>query len=190
MFSAKVGVKNQNYRCFSCGQQTKPELANKFRFCHYYGKFACTTCHLGHQRHVLPANIVHKWDFREYPVSNFAFKILRRLSGDPKLFNMDSLNPGMVKKNAKLRSFMAMRKSGFKIWQYLIECRLFLDDKSRAKDECSMVMESRENTISLNDLTNIKLGVGHKLLQTSIDKAVEHIMSCQVKTILIKKTRQ
>jgi run domain Beclin-1 interacting cysteine-rich containing protein len=35
-----------------------------YRFCNYFGKFFCTSCH-GGKKAVMPARVVEKWDFKE-----------------------------------------------------------------------------------------------------------------------------
>ena len=50
----------QNYICNDCGMKpSSASLAIKggFRFCYYFGKYACTSCH-SNQTHVLPSAIV------------------------------------------------------------------------------------------------------------------------------------
>ena len=37
--------------------------SSSFRWCHYTGKFFCTGCHSANT-HVIPARIIHHWDFR------------------------------------------------------------------------------------------------------------------------------
>ena len=41
----------------------------RFRYCHYLGKYFCSSCH-GNFLEVIPANVIKKWDFTKYPSAN------------------------------------------------------------------------------------------------------------------------
>lgn len=47
--------------CFSPADYMK-----RFRYCHYLGKYFCSTCH-SNILEVIPARVVRKWDFTKYP---------------------------------------------------------------------------------------------------------------------------
>jgi len=57
-----------------------------------------------------------------YRVSDFAFIVLERLSGDP-LFSVEKLNPKLVKRIAKLKSAISLREQAFGAAKYLMTCR-------------------------------------------------------------------
>lgn len=59
----------------------KPLLVLR-RLCHYLGKYFCQLCHRN-KKFVIPARIVLKWDFSQYPVSEFAHELLESLYSDP-----------------------------------------------------------------------------------------------------------
>jgi hypothetical protein len=46
--------------------------------------------------HLLTCVVIHLWDFKQYPVSNFSLDILNTMSGDP-VFNVGDLNPDLPK---------------------------------------------------------------------------------------------
>ena len=54
----------QNYRCSGCGMKVEKKYIKTFRFCHYSGKYFCTSCHTN-LHHVIPGAIITKWDFKE-----------------------------------------------------------------------------------------------------------------------------
>lgn len=72
----------QHYSCAGCyknfddGKTRIQELAQtmgwgKPRFCEYSGQLYCSSCH-SNDMAVLPARILHLWDFNQYPVSQMA----------------------------------------------------------------------------------------------------------------------
>ena len=48
--------------CFLCTDYIK-----RFRYCHYLGKYFCSSCHSNFLE-VIPANVIRKWDFTKYPL--------------------------------------------------------------------------------------------------------------------------
>ena len=132
--------------CHDCGMQVEAEYFKYFRYCHYFGKYCCTTCHTN-KTQILPANVVYNWDFDEwvsfingwsqtrtcnsflcllclrYKVSDFAHTVLDRMSPDP-LFDIATLNPKLVTKVGKLRKCLEMRTRGVGMAKYLTTCRL------------------------------------------------------------------
>lgn len=72
----------QHYNCAGChrhldaGRTLLQELAqtigwNKPRFCSYTGQLFCASCHTNDTA-VLPARVLHHWDFSLYPISQLA----------------------------------------------------------------------------------------------------------------------
>jgi run domain Beclin-1 interacting cysteine-rich containing protein len=54
----------QNFRCAGCSLRVDVKYMKTYRFCNYFGKFFCTSCH-GGKKAVMPARVVEKWDFKE-----------------------------------------------------------------------------------------------------------------------------
>jgi len=66
----------------------------RFRYCDYLGKHFCPSCHQKGTA-VIPARVIIHWDFKRYPVSNFAAELLSSLYSDP-LYDLSTLNPSLV----------------------------------------------------------------------------------------------
>lgn len=58
------GLSKQNWLCYICGIPVEEKYSTTFRYCFYFGKYCCRTCHQNDQ-HILPANILSRWNFRE-----------------------------------------------------------------------------------------------------------------------------
>lgn len=65
--------------------------SNVARLCHYYGSYFCRDCH-HKDTAVIPARVVHNWDFTPYPVSSEAHEVLQIISTRP-LIHISSINP-------------------------------------------------------------------------------------------------
>ena len=66
-------MRGQDFRCAGCSMRVEVKYMKTYRFCYYFGKFFCTSCHSG-STHVLPAKVVERWDFK--------VRLIVRLGGD------------------------------------------------------------------------------------------------------------
>lgn len=80
--SVKQQLETQHYKCAGChqyfdeGKTFMLEIINtlgwgKPRLCEYTGQLFCHSCHTN-DTSVLPARVLHHWDFTKYPVSQMA----------------------------------------------------------------------------------------------------------------------
>ena len=73
----EIGLSTQMYRCAECSLQ----LMNKNCFieprkCNYSGLYYCKNCHWN-DFSIIPANIIHNWDFSQRPVSRQSFQEIK-----------------------------------------------------------------------------------------------------------------
>jgi len=61
------------------------------RVCSFIGGYFCSECHVG-QEWVIPARVIHNWDFRRYPVARRSAAFLEEIQHRP-LLDLKSLNP-------------------------------------------------------------------------------------------------
>jgi hypothetical protein len=61
------------------------------RVCSFTGGYFCSECHIG-QEWVIPARVIHNWDFRRYPVARRSAAFLEEFQHHP-LLDLKSLNP-------------------------------------------------------------------------------------------------
>lgn len=84
--SVKELLDTQHYTCAGChihfdnGKTRMLEFVQTFgwgkpRFCEYTGQLFCSSCHTN-ETAVLPARVLHNWDFTPYPVSQMAKSFL------------------------------------------------------------------------------------------------------------------
>src|SRR5699024_12407372 len=53
------------------------KIVSKARQCDYTGLYFCENCHLNDTA-IIPARVIHNWDFRPQPVSRAALQIISR----------------------------------------------------------------------------------------------------------------
>ncbi len=153
-----------------------PRYLRTFRHCAYFGAFFCTGCHCG-DRHILPASVVQRWDFREHPVSKYARSVIASLAAN-RLFDMEAMNPELVHRVAKLRRAGELRRRAATVFPYLQTCKTREDD---GMADLIIRVESYELDLpyTLNELCSIKLGEFNRKLQTTLREAESHVLSCQ-----------
>lgn len=102
----EVGLAKQDFRCAECkvllspSLSTKPsaKIVSKARQCDYTGLYFCENCHINDTA-IIPARVIHNWDFRPQPVSRVAYQIISYLKNTavhfdrPVLFNLVEINP-------------------------------------------------------------------------------------------------
>ena len=90
---------------------------------------------------------LNRWDFKEYPVSNFAHGVLSGLSQDP-LFIIEELNPALLQKVSKLKKALELRKQACEIAKYLTSCRI-AGESTREEDFKDCIIKVRLNCPSI-----------------------------------------
>ncbi|KAK3852643.1 hypothetical protein Pcinc_040780 [Petrolisthes cinctipes] len=175
--SAMLGV--QLLRCAGCGMRVTSQLSRHFRLCNYFGRYFCTTCHTN-QTTIIPAKILHKWDFKMYSVANFSFELIQRMKSDP-LFNVSAVNSGLYKKCRLLRLIYIYRLQLYHTIRYIKKC-------SRAKHEKEILKRIPQHwaqdphMYSLDDLMAVKDGTLVEEMKHYTTKCINHVADCQVCT--------
>ncbi|CAN1179686.1 Pleckstrin homology domain-containing family M member 3 [Linum perenne] len=80
----------------------------KPRLCEYTGQLFCSSCHTNDAA-VLPARVLHYWDFTKYPVSQMAKSYLDSIHEQPMLC-VSAVNPFLSSKVPVMHHVMSVRK--------------------------------------------------------------------------------
>eukprot|EP00759_Apiculatamorpha_spiralis_P018978 PhF_6_TR25252/c0_g1_i1/m.34770 len=105
-----VLIEQQHGRCKQCLLEMKPVKAflrgpswdGVASFCFYTGFMYCKECHTGDQTTVIPARMLHQWDFGKYPVCKDAFAYLETIWQQPVLC-ISAINPTLFDRVVALR---------------------------------------------------------------------------------------
>ncbi|TRY67330.1 hypothetical protein TCAL_14677 [Tigriopus californicus] len=174
-------MQEQNFQCAGCSMTVQMRYIKTFRYCSYFGKYFCTSCHLG-QTSVLPAKIIHNWNFKEEPVSTFARSVIKSLFHE-RLFFMEIISPELVKRAKRLRRALKWRRLAHIVFPYVMTC-------NRRHDSGDSEIMSLLKTIgkfdieepavlTLNEICSIKLGSYLHELPTAVEAAKLHILQCK-----------
>lgn len=167
----------QGWRCAGCGMRVSERLSRHFRLCNYLGRYFCTTCH-SNQMAMIPAKVLHKWDFRLYHVANFSSELIKSMKSDP-LLNVGALNPKLYKQCRHLHQTYIYRVQLYHTLPYINTC-------SRAQNEKMMLDKvpphwaADPHAYSLDDLVAIKNGQLINELKNITSLCIIHVARCQV----------
>lgn len=104
-----------------CRLRVELNYVKRFRYCEYLGKHFCPSCHQKGTA-VIPAHVIMHWDFKRYPVSNFAGELLSSIYTDP-LYDLATLNAKLVRKVKALARAKVVRSQLAALRSYFQTCR-------------------------------------------------------------------
>ncbi|XP_048329064.2 uncharacterized protein LOC125422292 isoform X2 [Ziziphus jujuba] len=182
--SIKQMLEAQHYTCAGChkhfddGKTLIRDFAQtlgwgKPRFCEYTGQLFCSSCHTNDTA-VLPARVLHSWDFTQYPVSQLAKSYLDSIHEQPMLC-VSAVNPFLFSKVPALLHVMGVRKKIGTIVPY-VRCP-FRRSIIKGLGSRRYLLESND-FFALRDLIDLSKGafaVLPVMVETVLKKILEHI---------------
>lgn len=149
------------------------------RKCDYSGLYYCTACHWGSSA-IMPARVVHNWDFTPHPVSQASLQQLKVTSNRP-LINLEKLNPRLFTLILELNLVRRLRHELNGMRKYLYVCRSATQDHLLWKHlDTPHLIESPE-LYSLQDLVDIHSGELPSKLHIIADVFSRHIKgTCEI----------
>jgi len=118
--ATEPGLDNQNYTCKGCGHPVGMNFG-KAKVCSFIGGYFCSECHIG-QEWVIPARVIHNWDFRRYPVARCSAAFLEEIQHHP-LLDLKSLNPRLYLAVEDMTQLQTLRIQLNLLRAYLFTCR-------------------------------------------------------------------
>ena len=103
----------QGLRCAFCGLKTDLRKLISFQFCNYYGRYGCNTC-ITDLTNIIPARIIHYWDFRAYIVSKCAKEFLEKTKYAP-IYYPKSICPRFFEEAGKTADLRKVDEYRYKI---------------------------------------------------------------------------
>lgn len=149
------------------------------RLCDYDGCFYCQNCHWGDSS-IIPARIIHNWDFKPYKVCRPSLQQINLLLDKPNI-HLEEANPKLFVFLAKLTSVKKIREDLVIMKRYLVECRDALKDKlidHSIKDRRHLVQSTE--FYSINDLLQVESEVLNQFLFKVFNDFDNHIRNCKI----------
>ncbi|XP_047341200.1 uncharacterized protein LOC124944895 [Impatiens glandulifera] len=181
----KQNLEAQHYTCAGChkhfddGKTRLSEVVHSFgwgrpRICEYTSQLFCSSCHTNDFA-VLPARVLHNWDFSQYPVSQLAKSYLDSIRDQPMLC-VSAVNPFLFSKVPALHQVTGMRKKIGAMIPY-VNCQ-FRESIFKRLGSRKYLLESND-FFALRDLIDLSKGAFAALpvmVDTVSRKIREHIM--------------
>nr|XP_035975620.1 differentially expressed in FDCP 8 homolog isoform X11 [Halichoerus grypus] len=132
----ETGLDSQDYRCAECRAPISLRgVPSEARQCDYTGQYYCSHCHWNDLA-IIPARVVHNWDFEPRKVSRCSMRYLALMVSRPVL-RLREINPllfnyveGLVEIR-KLRQDILLMKPYFITCKEAMEARLLLQLQDR-----------------------------------------------------------
>ncbi|KAI3673520.1 hypothetical protein L6452_39642 [Arctium lappa] len=182
--SMRQMLEAQHYTCAGChkyfdeGKTRLLEFVQTLgwgrpRVCEYSGQVFCSSCHINESA-ILPARVLHWWDFTEYPVSQLAKSYLDSIHDKPMLC-VSAVNPFLFSKVPPLQHVINVRKRIGRMLPY-VRCP-FRRSIYKGVGSRRYILESSD-FFALKDLVDLSKGVFAALpvmVETISKKIVDHI---------------
>ena len=193
----EVGLDRQDYKCNRCARPIGM-VYGRSRLCKYDGLHYCLDCNQD-DKAIIPARVIHNWDFSRYTISRENKDKLDLVENEP-LINIKLANPLLYQYNASMKECLQLRTQLFYLHAYLFTCQ-----ESVALDLRKQVWPSEHlfehiHLYSLNDLqqvgcprrrrlfarktnpplsrTQVQAGTLFINLKKSISLAKKHVLTC------------
>uniref|UniRef100_A0A8D1CJ12 Differentially expressed in FDCP 8 homolog n=1 Tax=Sus scrofa TaxID=9823 RepID=A0A8D1CJ12_PIG len=118
----EAGLDSQDYRCAECRAPISLRgVPSEARQCDYTGQYYCSHCHWNDLA-VIPARVVHNWDFEPRKVSRGSMRYLSLMVSRPVL-RLREINPLLFNYVEELVEIRKLRQDILLMKPYFITCR-------------------------------------------------------------------
>jgi hypothetical protein len=173
-------IKQQDYRCASCGIKIREYKIKQFRYCEYFSKYFCRCCHSKQQSYI-PSYIIFNLDFKNnYLVSNKAKKFLDKIYYEP-LITLEDLNPTLFETSSNLFSkIKQLRLKLVDCKRYIASCRLAIELKKYLEENFSDYLYTDTRVYSIDSLYKFKKSKLYDQMKFILNKITQHILACEI----------
>ncbi|XP_034485091.1 run domain Beclin-1-interacting and cysteine-rich domain-containing protein [Drosophila innubila] len=165
----------QHYRCAGCGMHVTRQLQQHFRYCNYLGKYLCTGCHRN-QLSAIPAKILQSWDFRSYPVSSFAYRLIEQMYTFP-LFHVPDLNAQLYAKQKVLAKERRRRQQLRYVRDFIAACR-FATREQALFNAVPAHITNDPDMWSMCDFVDVQNSSMRRSIEDLIALSEQHVNNC------------
>ncbi|XP_055693532.1 pleckstrin homology domain-containing family M member 1 [Lutzomyia longipalpis] len=172
------GLDRQGFMCQGCSSPfgigvTPPQV------CSFSGHYFCDAC-MSQDLHVIPAKVIHNWDFRRFPVSQKASKFLFEFQQQP-IIDMKIVNSDIYGAVSEMAELQSLRIQLNFIRAYLFTCNREMMNKFQEQVCGKTYLYEHIHRYSIGDITQqIPKGSLKQLLRKAIQFGQEHILNCRL----------
>uniref|UniRef100_H2YFY0 Phorbol-ester/DAG-type domain-containing protein n=1 Tax=Ciona savignyi TaxID=51511 RepID=H2YFY0_CIOSA len=173
------GLDAQNFRCADC---TSPIgiFYGAPRLCWYTGEYYCQNCHLM-EENMIPARIIHNWDFRKHKVSKRTMVYLTQQWRDP-CIQMDEVNPSGYRYIDELKKLLPLRLQLATLEPYLQTCRMLTPELLSTRLKGLHHMLGNPHIYSPHDLCLVRDGLLYNAINKLVQFGTKHVRQCALCT--------
>ncbi|VDM93707.1 unnamed protein product, partial [Onchocerca ochengi] len=181
--SVRKLLEHQQYRCGGCGIKVAKVYCRRMRYCDYYGKVFCQRCHQGAKSRI-PARIVYQWNFKEYPVSDIAYRFLLDNRRQP-VINASAIDSRFYNRIRRLKKIKKLRIKLVHVWSYIRLCKTAKETITKYGNLHSIFltmpnyMLSDADVYSIEDLENVRKGELFRIIAPLVEYGQYHIEGCE-----------
>lgn len=171
----EVGLDQQNYKCNSCGRPVGM-IYGKSRICKFDGYNYCIDCHANEEM-VIPARVLHNWDFKKYPVAKRNKNFLSLTDTEP-LLDVKITSPVLYQTVPELQQCLDLRTQLFYLHAYIFTCAESVTLELRKILWPKEHLFEHIHVYSCQDLIQLSCGQLAVAIKKAITFAKKHVLSC------------
>ncbi|CAB3385986.1 Hypothetical predicted protein [Cloeon dipterum] len=169
----EAGLDEQDFKCLDCGISLGLSFA-KAKMCYLTGGLFCEHC-FSAEEWLIPARVLHSWDFKKRRVSLAAAAFLAEIADHP-LIDVAATNPTIYECCPDMALLQQLRIQLTFLRGYLFTCREPI--AAELKRRTAEYLLEHVHVYSISDLQQIPGGVLAARLEAVVDYAKNHVNSC------------
>uniref|UniRef100_A0A2K6GIT5 Differentially expressed in FDCP 8 homolog n=1 Tax=Propithecus coquereli TaxID=379532 RepID=A0A2K6GIT5_PROCO len=153
----ETGLDSQDYRCAECRAPISLRgVPSEARQCDYTGQYYCGHCHWNDLA-VIPARVVHNWDFEPRKVSRCSMRYLALMVSRPVL-RLREINPLLFNYVEELVEIRKLRQDILRMKPYFITCKEAMEARLLLQLQDRQHFVENDEMYSVQDLLDVRLG--------------------------------
>ncbi|XP_063634562.1 uncharacterized protein LOC134805183 [Cydia splendana] len=173
--SREHGLDHQNYQCKGC-QDLLGSTISKAKVCAYTGEYYCSNC-MDTNLFIIPARVIHNWDFKRYPVSKKSALFLLEFQHHPWI-HMKKLNPKIYSGVSDMAQLQELRIQLNFLRAYIFSCREPVIEELQKRVWPREYLYDHVHLYTISDLVQIPSGSLLLQLEKVVNFAKTHVLDC------------
>lgn len=175
VLSREQGLDHQNYQCKGC-QDLLGSTISRAKVCAYTGEYYCSNC-MDPNVFIIPARVIHNWDFKRYPVSKKAALFLLEFQHHPWI-DMKKLNPKIYCGVSDMAHLQDLRIQLNFLRAYIFTCREPVIEDLQKRIWPREHLYEHVHLYTISDLAQIPNGSLVLQLEKVVSFARSHVLDC------------
>ncbi|XP_028164445.1 run domain Beclin-1-interacting and cysteine-rich domain-containing protein [Ostrinia furnacalis] len=173
--SREQGLDHQNYQCMGC-QDLLGSTISKAKVCAFTGEYYCSDC-MDPNVFIIPARVIHNWDFKRYSVSKKSAMFLLEFQHHPWI-DMKKLNPKIYCGVSDMAHLQDLRIQLNFLRAYIFTCREPVIEDLQKRVWPREYLYDHVHLYTISDLAQIPNGSLLLQLEKVVNFARTHVLDC------------